>query len=465
MVKNNIDKILLAVIILILFIYKYSFLHLPYYWDEAWSYKPAVEEMVKHGPSLLPGSISVENYKGHPLFFYFLSSLWLSIFPDNIFWSKLFAFAISSLTIIYTYLLAKQIYNKQAGVISALLLSVQVVFVAQSSLLLPEMLLALLSLMSFYYYFKNKTWAFILSSSFLLLTKETGFVALLVIYIYDFFTYSRRNSFNVVKYLKNSIVKYIPVLPLISFLIYQKVLFGWFFYPTHIAYINLSEFFDKFSSYFAYLFIYQGRNVIFFSTILVLIYILIKKIKIDLEKQILFLLFIVLYISFLSLNFYSTRYILSAIPFFVIIISSIVLKAISNKILQIILLSVFVFSPAFYGFTHLKDSDHNIGYENVITVQKKMVDYCEKENLFNTEIATHFLMKIYMTDSLCGYLSSSQTFKISDKITASTKYVIVSSNEQNDFLNQQLSKVNKEKVVEFTEKQASCTLFRIKVKD
>ena len=172
MIKKNYALFGLCIVILALIIYKIPYLNLSYYWDEAWSYKPAVEEMVKHGPSLLPGSISIANYKGHPLFFYFLSSVWLHLFPDNIFWSKCFALSIAVLTLIYTFLLTKYLSNNRtAALFSVILLASQDIFLAQSGLLLPEMLLALLSLMSLYYYFKNKYWFYFVSASLLMLTR------------------------------------------------------------------------------------------------------------------------------------------------------------------------------------------------------------------------------------------------------------------------------------------------------
>ncbi len=459
MLKKYADILILSLIILLFVIYKSSSLTLPYYWDEAWSYKPAVEEMVQHGPSLLPGSISVENYKGHPLFFYFLSSLWLNIFPDTILFSKIFALTISVLTLVFTYLLAKLFTQKHIATLSVLLLVSQAIFLAQSTLLLPEMLLALLSLAGLYFYIKNKKIWYAVFASLLLLTKETGAMLVLSVFVYDFITDKEKN---IKKYLFEKWYLFIPVLPVLLFFIYQKLMFGWFFYPEHIGYIKFSEFPDKFSAYLAYLLIYQSRNVLFFSIVLLIIISLIIKTKVKINRNIYLLLgFMLLYISFLSINFYSTRYILSVIPLFVILINYFLFIYIKNKKIVALVMLVFSAVSITYGFTHLKESDHNLGYDNTIKVQQKMIKYCEINNLYDKNIATHFLMKINMTDSVCGYLSLKKAFKIQDKINDSTDYVIVSSNEQNEEINQKLKKIPAKLIIEYKEKQSWCKLYKI----
>ena len=56
-------------------ILKWDALFLPYFWDEAWVYMPAIRTMAEKGPSILPGSIEADLYTGHPLFFYLSPNL------------------------------------------------------------------------------------------------------------------------------------------------------------------------------------------------------------------------------------------------------------------------------------------------------------------------------------------------------------------------------------------------------
>ena len=81
---------LLFLLIIVFILLKLEAMSLPFFWDEAWSYLPAIREMAEKGPSLLPGSIHTELYRGHPLVFYFLSSIWMKLFGHSLPISHLF---------------------------------------------------------------------------------------------------------------------------------------------------------------------------------------------------------------------------------------------------------------------------------------------------------------------------------------------------------------------------------------
>lgn len=460
---NNYDVFLLVIVLIIFVFYKYSLLNLPYYWDEAWSYKPAVEEMYKSGLSLLPNSISVENYKGHPLFFYFSSALWLKLFGNTIFSTKVFALTISVLLLFVIFLLTKLLTkNKIVSFFSVIILASQSVFIAQSTLLLPEIMLALLSLTSVYFYFTKNKLGFSLFAAILLLTKETGAVLLFTIIVFDVFTDRKNIANSFVKTLVQKIYLIIPIIPVLAFFILQKIKMGWFFYPEHINFISINNvFFEKFNGYFSYLFIYQSRNVISLGVLLIIIYSIIYKTKFD--KKFIYLsgLFIINYLIFSSINFYSTRYVLSLIPFFIISSVLILNSVVSNKYLKITILTIYFGTSILYSQTHFKDSDHNNGYENAVIVQKQMVNYCEKNNLQNKNITTHFLMYVNLTDSIVGYLSKQNKFKnvITYKITDTTDYAIISSNEFDNNFDKEIKLHNGKLIKEFSRKQAWCRIY------
>lgn len=64
--------------------YKIPDLQLAYYWDEAWSYFPAVKAMAEAGPSLLPNTIEPVLYRGHPTFFYWLGGVSMNLIGGGI---------------------------------------------------------------------------------------------------------------------------------------------------------------------------------------------------------------------------------------------------------------------------------------------------------------------------------------------------------------------------------------------
>jgi len=467
--KKHSDLLVLLLIIIGFAIYKFPLLSIPYYWDEAWSYKPAIEEMVKNGSTLLPSSITSETYKGHPLFFYFITSLWLKVFGNTIFISKLFALFISVSLMITTYFASKLLTNnKIISLFAVLLLAFQAIFIAQSTLVLPEMLLALLSLLSLLFYFKKKKILYIVFGSLVLLTKETGIVLFASIFISNIlFNFNEiRNNF--IKYIKDNYYLILPVIPVVLFFILQKLFAGWLFYPEHIGFIEFGDaFYNKLESFSGLLFIYQGRNLAFFIVIAISIYLISKRIKIKRYKELSsFLIFIVLYILFSSINFFSPRYILSLIPIFSIVVIMLIDIALVNKILKYIAIIAIIASPLYYSLTHKFDYDHSIGYENVVEVQEKMIDYCEANNYYDKNIVTNFLMQVNMSDSIMGYLSSGRKFsKLQTQINDSTEYAIISTNEPVESINNYLQTNNCRQIIGFDKEQAWCGLFLIKPKN
>lgn len=463
--KEHSDLLALLLIIIAFVIYKFPLLNIPYYWDEAWSYKPAIEEMVKNSSTLLPNATSSEIYKGHPLFFYFITSLWLKLFGNTIFVSKTFALLVSILLLITSFFTSKTLSNnKLAPIFTVLLLIVQSIFIAQSTLVLPEMLLALLSLLTLLFYFKKKQIAYIIFGSLVLLTKETGIVLFVSIFISNilFNISSIKNNF--FKYIKDNYYLVIPIIPMSLFFVLQKLTTAWFFYPEHINYIEFGNaFYNKLESFSGLLFIYQGRNLVFFILIILSVYLIFKKIKIEKHKELVTLLiFIVLYIIFSSINFFSPRYILSLIPVFTIIAITIINISLVNKILRYSIIAIIIISPLYYSLTHNADFDHTIGYENVVDVQKQMIDYCEQKNYYDKNISTGFLLSVNMTDSIMGYLSSCKKFnKLQTQINDSTEFVIISTNNQIESINNYIKTNNCQQIISFEKKQAWCRLFLI----
>src|SRR4051812_16040636 len=101
--RFDVFRILLIVGVVGFILFKIPHLYLPFYWDEAWVYAPAIKIMSQQGLSMLPGAIPVEYSRGHPLFFHFLGSGWIKLFGDNNFSVHCFALLISTLLILATY--------------------------------------------------------------------------------------------------------------------------------------------------------------------------------------------------------------------------------------------------------------------------------------------------------------------------------------------------------------------------
>ena len=78
-VKNSIHFIILILATIAFIIFKIPHLSMPYCWDEAWVYGPAVRMMAENGLGLLPDALPVHYSRGHPLLFHFLAAGWLTV--------------------------------------------------------------------------------------------------------------------------------------------------------------------------------------------------------------------------------------------------------------------------------------------------------------------------------------------------------------------------------------------------
>ena len=145
--------------------------------------------MYRHGLSLLPGAVPPFIARGHPLMFHFLAASWMHIFGTTLFSGHCFALTISVMMIMMTYLFGRDFFSARVGFIAALLLSTQAVFIAQSAFLLPEMMMALWSLLCFYSYLKKKYILFILCAAAALITKESGLIIICALAIFEITRY------------------------------------------------------------------------------------------------------------------------------------------------------------------------------------------------------------------------------------------------------------------------------------
>ena len=201
------------------------------------------------GLSLMPDALPPYFSRGHPLFFYFIGAAWI----EN-FWNIIarqshlsFRFFISNTFSSCSFLFLEKLFFKseKIGFVAAFALCFQPIFLAQSGLLLPEVLVALLSLSSVYFYLKKNRAVYLFLASLAVLTKETGLVLIATLLFWTFLKSVQSRETGKWKFFFWEIAFIsLPVLPFIIFLIAQKIINGWFFYPVHLSYItfNFSEF-------------------------------------------------------------------------------------------------------------------------------------------------------------------------------------------------------------------------------
>lgn len=468
-IKFDIYNLLLFAIIVIFIIIKIPYLTLPFYWDEAWVYGPALRIMEANKLSLLPDALPIYYSRGHPLLFHFMGALWLRIFGTSLIASHTYALTISIALILTVFYFGKKLFSKEAGLIACIFLLFQPIFQAQSVLVLPEVMVSLFSLLTIYSFIKQRRLIYILSATLLLYTKETGIVAIAAcgawFLIETFFI--KKNEFLWKKFILNSACLILPLAFIVLYFIVQKKMNGWYFFPEHINYLlhDSRTFSGKFESYCSYLFIYWGRNVLTASIIISLFIYFFKKKNIHnpANKPLIILtIFILFFLIASSFNFYSDRYTMSMIGPFVII-TAYLIHATFKKIFLYGFVVAVIAVQLFIQMPKKTSSDHNLGYAESIKTHQEMVEYCLENKFRNKKIFTHFLMIGNLQNPYCGYITDDQKFSdVSTVFTDSTDLCIFSNMEgKEDY--EALKKTGKLKLLKrFESCQAWSEIYEVK---
>lgn len=455
---------LAAYIVITLFIIvKLFHLNVSFFWDESWVYAPAVQAMAEAGPSLLPDSISLDYSRGHPLLFHFLAGVWIKIFGSGFVSMHGFPLLLSIFYLLVCNKLFTRIFNQSTAFWIILLLAIQSIFMAQSSMVLPEVQLALFTICSFYFHIKKKYWLYLIFGALTILTKETGILAIISIVLFDFVQnlWSRKSLIGI---LRKGILLSLPLLVLIGHMLYLKSAFGWYLYPEHTGMVkyDFDLIFSSFSNLIndqifmqkrflitlpfvllyifkliksqsflnyiflaisgilaAFLFTFKGEQFIAPSLFfLMLSHYSISKFVEQSEKGkylLLFFLFATLYGLFSAANFYTVRYLLSTLVFLLAIpIYFLLNEAIFRKYIPIyLILTLVAFTIELINPRGVNDI--NLSYLYYCPAQTEVVSYLREKNLQDEQINTMFLMSVALSDKRAGYLNENDSFQFLNK--------------------------------------------------
>ncbi len=492
--KKHLPFVGFLIVVALFIFFKLPHLPLPYFWDEAWVYAPAVSHLYHHQLSMLPDAMPVDLSRGHPLLFHFLAASWQKVFGASITSTHAFALFVSLMLLSVLFYLG----NKISGIVGlsvVILLCLQPVFLSQSGLLLPEVMVALWILLSLVFFLNENKIGFVFSATCLLLTKEPGIIFLFAIGVWiliEHFLFRKQQSFNFKKLAMDIVPVVLPVLFASSFFIVQKIQYGWFFYPEHIGYIEFDwkHFKELFHAAHQYVFEKHAREPLTLGFLIITItfwkalrfreriliafcFLAVTKIFFELWKMpkqmeyfiIPFLLaliynkfffrlyaedkfkgrligiaslFGITYLAFSSLNFLSIRYLLCVLPLFIL----------TTVIFSEHVIASRKFIPGRTGFTvaflvaacgwNMYDKlydpvdirDDNLNFADGIRIQQDIVSYFELNNLNDCHIYGTFLNVVNLTNPASGYLSKDNTFAISSGIDAETDYFIFTNIEE-----------------------------------
>ncbi|MBK9148829.1 MAG: hypothetical protein IPM12_13555 [Flavobacteriales bacterium] len=459
-----------AVLLLVVFafiLFKLPYLGLPYYWDEAWVYAPAVKAMQENGISILPWAIPPELSRGHPLFFHALGALWMSAFGDSFTAMHGLPLCITILLLLASYWLGSWLGGEWLGASAALLIAANEMLLAQSGQLLPETLLALLMTLAVTAYLSRLRWLYVTSCVLALWTKETAIVlviALVLTHVWSRFDSSgwpERRA-----WLRWMVLLWLPVAIAGSYFALQWWSFGWVLFPEHVEMITWSREDIAYKARLAFTTAFESEGLQYLTlagsiaaplllvrrgaalsvlsafgcvaaikvlwgrwpvpdslllpAVLVALAIGIGSFSLlirraDSRLHVPVFLFGILCIglwAFSSLNFYTPRYLLPIHPFLVIgVLASLRASGFASRTWTLpaasaIIAAILLFSIG--GDGHVGDT--RLNYRDAITIHKERIRYCAQQGMQEARIMASFADVHYMTHPEAGYLDGSMTF-------------------------------------------------------
>ncbi len=438
--------------------------------------------MYLHGPSLMPNAIDLFYSRGHPLLFYASAAAWMKIFGDSHIAQHCFCLLVSLLLIVVMYEACLKWFNKRVALMTLLLLPLQIIFFVQTTFLLPEIMIGLLTMLALYNYIEGKYFLTWLSLTALMLTKESGMVLGLLLGIHATVNFLNRKE-SLKTRSKDFAAIALSGLTIGMYFLLQKHLNGWYFYPEHTGYIQWEWqiFWDKFrfASYIMFMhdhrtwlfrlfmglgvvaciyskkirpatpliigtFIYLAdeirlsilpRPALFVLMLLSIIFTgwqLVKTYTDHNSKRSRFLMigvfFIVAYLLFTCINFFTARYLLCIFPILYIIVAAWT----DTYLDKLPKYSVFAVLAGFVLITifEFKDNkglgDINLGAIDAMKVQEEAITWLENAQVFENNIAAgSFQMREHLQKPYTGFLHTNKKFsKTTYDVLPTTDYLI-----------------------------------------
>ena len=426
----------LILLTLILFcIIKSNSLSLPYSWDELDVYSKAILGMLDKDLSVLPFSETSELTRGHPALFFIIYKWMFGLFGSSIFVGHLISLVISLLMLVSVYYISldlKLFKTESRNVFfasaSVFLLAFQPIFEIQSSLVLPEVLLAFWLLWSSFFFIKKQLGLYLLFSALAVLTKETAIIlpaTIGLMYFYKMVSAKYKLQYQDVLFV------IAPILIMFLYFIIQNYLSGYYFFPLHMELISFNpvDILTKLILQFHKLILNNGR---FFWLILIVLYI--KYYKSNNGKSILDNSLIQFSISllittfvFFSLNYFMTRYIIFLFPILTMLIAYMVIELLQTsyrKQALFLVCSSLVVSLLFrHQFFHLYfEIDTDYSYFEHVELVEEAVAWVEPILVDGQVVSGNFPMIECFKDARQGYLPDRKL-----------NFKLVSPNQKSDF--------------------------------
>lgn len=343
-------------------------------------------------------------------------TVWVPAFLSSVFefsriWGRLYMAFVSSLSLLFIYILGKQLYNRKVGLISATILFFYPLFFIQGYFLYDTNLLTLLILSTLYFYFVRNKVGYFISAGLMLLTKELAILLPIVIFVYDLLISKKLKTS---ARFKKSLFLLSPLIIFAIWLIFNKYYLGWFINPNYLS------FKDRLSNFSLPTIVGNFYGfLINFDNLLIAICLLSTFLfglgwgyfRRSFFIKANFLLIFIFIMNYILLHFFwfAERYLLFVYAIAILLFSDlifIITKGVSHKIIFIVILVLTNF--CFYYFYSVKAGDFSNPEKSLTLFYYKkanplVIQYIEN-NIDNTVMITDWEWAGYYTMPEAGFV-------------------------------------------------------------
>ncbi len=453
--------------------------------------------MYQNGISILPGALPPDVSRGHPLLFYVCSASCMLIGGSSISAMHIFPLLASVLLLSGIYFTCLSFFGIKPAIASTVLVASQSMFFAQSSLLLPEIFLAALSIWTLYFFTKRNLWLTAATTTLALYTKESAICLAATICLLELIIcFKNKSPLKII--IINLAILTLPLLAIALFFIAQHNRYGWWLFPEHVGYINFSPelykgalrfsleliFFDQWRIAFwsianllalvatvknkkasilllpllfilCYMVIHEQYAFIsrwlFYGAIIPGLYLLIhgmNKLSYTTQQQSIYLYsivtFSIVYLVFTAGNFFTDRYltiilVLSCI--FLIALIQLLTNTTNSKWFTPIVLVLIAISIT-HLFFDTRPGDTRMGLADAVHSEEQLIRKVEELNIYTDSIAVpQHLIRQHLLLPLTGYRTTKNTFMhLASEIKPGTQYLIVNNMGLPEYYAQQITR-------------------------
>jgi len=225
-----------ALIFVAILILHAPLLRLPFFWDEAGYYIPAVHDLVEYHTVIARTTIDT----GHPPLSTAYLALWFTISGWKPAVARVAMLLLAAFALTNVFLLARRITNLQVALTTTVATAVYPVFFAQSSLTHADLAAAAFSLWGIRLGIERRMWWSQLAFSLAVLSKETAVITPIALAIWEIFFAKAKDQAGR-SALSRAALRLVPVLPFAAWLLYHHHATGRFFGNADFYQYNVSQ--------------------------------------------------------------------------------------------------------------------------------------------------------------------------------------------------------------------------------